>query len=130
MNYSKTCGKSHIQKDQKLVFNTNYHLMQVESTAECSKGSNLLYFRPALSLHLSLRYLFCLFLSGRFTQCLLYNEAVIMVALTSRYRASHGFCYNEMLNYRIQHEFESKTRLKVTCLPFQQSLFCLLRWNQ
>ena len=36
------------------------------------KGSILQYFRPSLSYHLSLRSLFCLFLSGRFTQVLLY----------------------------------------------------------
>ena len=29
---------------QKLVFNTDYHLMQVKSIAECSKGSILQYF--------------------------------------------------------------------------------------
>ena len=46
--------------------------MQVKSIAECSKGSILQYFRPSLSYHLSLRSLFCLFLSGRFTQVLLY----------------------------------------------------------
>ena len=50
----------------------NAPLMQVESIAECSKGSILQYFRPSLSYHLSLRPLFCLFLSGRFTQVLLY----------------------------------------------------------
>ena len=46
--------------------------MQVKSIAECSKESILQYFRPSLSFHLSLRSLFCLFLSGRFTQVLLY----------------------------------------------------------
>ena len=46
--------------------------MQVESIAECSKGSILQYFRPSLSYHLSFRSLFCLFLSGCFTQVLLY----------------------------------------------------------
>ena len=47
--------------------------MQVKSIAECSTGSILQYFRPSLSYHVSLRSLFCLFLSGRFTQVLLYN---------------------------------------------------------
>ena len=41
-------------EDQKLVFKTHYHLMQVKSIAECSKGSILQYFRPSLSYHLSL----------------------------------------------------------------------------
>ena len=46
--------------------------MQVKSIGECSKGRILPYFRPSLSYQLSLRPLFCLFLSGRFTQVLLY----------------------------------------------------------
>ena len=48
--------------------------MQVKRIAECSKGSILQYLRPALSYHLSLRYvcLFCLFLSGRLRHGLLY----------------------------------------------------------
>ena len=61
----------HSQKDKKLVFKTNYPLMQVKSIAESSKGSILQYLRHSLSYHLSLRPLFCLFLSGRFTQVLL-----------------------------------------------------------
>ena len=40
--------------------------------AECSPWSILQYFRPSLSYYLSLRFLFCLFLSGQFTQVLLY----------------------------------------------------------
>ena len=42
--------------------------MQVKSIAECSLWSILQHFRPLLSYHLSLRPLFCLFLSGHFTQ--------------------------------------------------------------
>ena len=37
--------------------------MEVKSIAECSNGSIQQYFRPSLSYHLSLRSLFCLFLS-------------------------------------------------------------------
>ena len=65
------CKTTTLKKDHKLVFKTNYCLMQVKSIAECSKGSILQYFRPSLNYHLSLRSLFCLFLSGRFTQVLL-----------------------------------------------------------
>ena len=68
----KPVQNGHTQKDQKLVFKTmNYPLMQVKSIAECSKGSILQYFWPSLSYHLSLRSLFCLFLSDHFTQVLL-----------------------------------------------------------
>ena len=68
------------QKDPKLVFKTNYRLMQVRSIAECSKGSILQYFRPAL------RSLLCLFLSGNFTQVLLFVDQIeITEALTIGY---------------------------------------------
>ena len=68
----KPVYNGHSQKDIKLVFKTNYCLIQVKSIAECSKESILQYFRPSLSYHLSLRSLFCLFLSGRLSQVLLY----------------------------------------------------------
>ena len=45
--------------------------MQVKSIAECSKWSILQYLRPSLSYQLLLKSLFCLILSGRFTQVLL-----------------------------------------------------------
>ena len=67
------CKAAALKKDQKLVFKNNYRLMQVRSIAECSKWSILQYFQPSLSYQLLLRSLFCLFLSGRFTQVLLYN---------------------------------------------------------
>ena len=50
----------------------NYRLKQVNSIAECSKGSILQFFRPSLSYHIPLRSLFCLFLRGRLRQVLLY----------------------------------------------------------
>ena len=52
------------KKIPKLVFNTNYRLMQVKSIAKCSPWSILQYFRPTLSCHVSLRSLFCLLFSG------------------------------------------------------------------
>ena len=64
------CKKATLKKDKK-VFKMDYLLMQVESIAECSKGSILQYFRPSLSYQLSLRPLLCLSFSGRFTQVLL-----------------------------------------------------------
>ena len=47
--------------------------MQVKSIAECSKGIILQYIRPSLCYHLSLRSVFCLFLSGPLRQVLLYS---------------------------------------------------------
>ena len=40
----KSVLKGHSEKDRNLVFKTNYHLMQVKSIAECSKGSIMQYF--------------------------------------------------------------------------------------
>ena len=56
----------------KLVFMTDYRLMQVKSIAECSKGSNLHFFWPPLSYHLSLRSVFCLFFDWPLKTGLLY----------------------------------------------------------
>ena len=55
--------------------------MQVKSIAEYSKGSILQYFQPSLSCQLSLTPLFCLFLSGSFTQDLLYFRLALTTAL-------------------------------------------------
>ena len=58
------------KEDQKLVLRTNYRLMQ---------ESILQYFRPSLRYHLSSRHLFCLFLSGRLKQVLLYHNYRFMM---------------------------------------------------
>ena len=44
----KPVQNGHSQKYPKLVFKTNYCLMQVKSIAECSPWSILQYFRPSL----------------------------------------------------------------------------------
>ena len=61
--------------------------MQVKSNAECSKGSILQYFRPSLIYHLSLRSLFCLFLSGCFTQVLLYIVRKLLLLYANNFDA-------------------------------------------
>ena len=66
------CKTATLKRPQNCFFMTNYRLLQVKRIAECSKERILQYFRPSLSYHLSLRSLFCLLLSGRFTQVLLY----------------------------------------------------------
>ena len=65
---SKTCVKQPLSKRPKLVFKTNYRLMQVKVLQNAPMGAFCNTFRPSLSYHLSLRSLFCLFLSSRFTQ--------------------------------------------------------------
>ena len=54
--YRKTCLKRHSQKDKKLVFKTNYRLMQVKSIAECSA-----ILSTFIKLSQVIRCLFCLF---------------------------------------------------------------------
>ena len=73
IQYSKTCVKWPLSKRPKVVFKNKYRLMQVRSTAECI----LQYFRPSLRYHLSLRSVFCLFLSGHFIQVLLYDKIAL-----------------------------------------------------
>ena len=96
--YSKACVKWQLsKKDRKLVFKTNYRLMQVKSIAECSKGSILQYFRPSLSYYLSLRS-FCLFLSGHLTQVFL---CIVFVkskgsGWTARSPACLSICYSHL----------------------------------
>ena len=70
--YSKTCVKQQLSNSQKIGFQDQFLLNAGQMYCRCSKGSILQNFRPSLSYHLSLRSLFCLFLSGRFTQVLLY----------------------------------------------------------
>ena len=47
INYSKICVKPTLSKRLKMVFKTDYRLMQVKSIAECSKVSILQYFGPS-----------------------------------------------------------------------------------
>ena len=91
----KPVYKGHSQRDQELVFKTNYPLLHVKSIAECSPWSILQYFRPSLDCHLSLRSLFCLFLSGRLRQVLLYIikfKKITLLYVLFRFRF-FLFCY-------------------------------------
>ena len=75
LTYSKTVLSGHSKKRPKLVIKTDYRLRNAgQSIAECYKGSILQYFRPSFSYHLSLRSLFCLFLSGHLRQAYLYEQ--------------------------------------------------------
>ena len=64
----------HSKIDKTKVLKTNGSLMKVESIAECSKGSILQYFWPALSDNWSWKPIFGLFESGCFRQVLLYSH--------------------------------------------------------
>ena len=62
----------HSKRKPKTIFKNDDRLRHVKSIAECSNWSILQYFGPSLSFYLSLRSLFCLYLSGRLRQVLLY----------------------------------------------------------
>ena len=64
MNYSKTCLKRLLSKRQKNRF-PRPSIALCRSKVLQNAPSILQYFRSSLSFHLSLRSLFCLFLSGR-----------------------------------------------------------------
>ena len=89
--YSKTCLRRQ-NEDRKLIFKTNYRLMQVKSIAKCSKSlEHLRYFRPSFSYHLSFRRLFCLFLSGHLRQDLLYLRRHINSTITALHHSVTEF---------------------------------------
>ena len=69
--------------------------MEVKSVAESSKGSILQYLRPSLSYHLSLRPLFCLFLSVHFTQVLMnshYKGHIQQDKAETDINVCHSYC--------------------------------------
>ena len=66
--YSKTCLKRQLKKKTKIGFQDG---LSLNAGHKYCRKSILQYFRPSLSYHMSLRPLFCLFLSDRFRQVLL-----------------------------------------------------------
>ena len=106
IKYSKT-----IQKDQNLVFKTDYHLMQVKSIAECSKGSILQYFRPSLSYHSSLRSGFLSIFEWPLKTCFTVTKKHAQIqefspggpGQTDKKKSSDVFCFSVLsLFYRSQ----------------------------
>ena len=93
-NTVKPVLSGHSKRRQKLVFKTDYRLMQVKSIG---KGSILQYFRPSLSYYLSLRSLFCLFWNGRLRQVLLYAVFDLTKAQTLIGTAYTGECRSVMV---------------------------------
>ena len=96
---SNLCKTANLSKRPKIVFKTNYRLVRVKSIAECSKGSILQYFQPSLSYQLSSRFLFCLFLSGRFTQILLLdtNSYSKCPKILKSFRSQMKYWFHNML---------------------------------
>ena len=70
--YSKICVNRPLSNRPKNGFQEQVSLNAGRKYGRMSSWSILQCFRPSLSYHLLLRYLFRLYLSGRFTQVLLY----------------------------------------------------------
>ena len=64
---SKTCAKRPLSKRLEMISQDQLSLYAGQKYCRMLQESMLQYIRPTLSYHLSLRSLFCLFLSGRFT---------------------------------------------------------------
>ena len=91
--YSKTCVKQPLSKRPKIGFQDQLWLNGGQKYCRMLQGEHpaigsiLQYFRHSLSYRLSLISLFCLFLSGRFTQVLLsvyctYLNALLISSIT------------------------------------------------
>ena len=73
LKYSKTCLKRPLKRP-KIGFQAGLSLNSCQKYRRMLQETILQYFLPSLSYHLSLRSLFCLFLSGRLRQVLLYTK--------------------------------------------------------
>ena len=104
-------------------------LMKVKSIAECSKGSILQYFRPPLSYQLLSRS-FCLFLSGSFTQVLLYmmkskqvSSQVSLIRKTSPANAANKWLFSRVNSHvslqlgRTHTDFTTKFAIMISFKP-------------
>ena len=82
----------HSKRRLKLVFKTDYRLWNNAGQKYCRmlQVEHLQFFLPSLSYHLSLRSLFCLFLSGRLRQVILYKSSVF-VTLCNDYASKKRF---------------------------------------
>ena len=70
-HYSKTCLKRPLKRKPEIGFHDRLSLNAGQKYCRMHQESIMQYFRPSFSYHLSLRPLFCLFLSGCLRQLLL-----------------------------------------------------------
>ena len=74
LRYSKTCLKRSLKTKTKIGCQDRLSLNACQKYCRMLQENILQYVRPSFSYHLSLRLLFCLFLSGRLRQVFLYVE--------------------------------------------------------
>ena len=101
LNTVKPVLSGHSKRRQKLVYKTEYRLMQVKSIAECSPWSILQYFRPSLSYHLPLRPLF-----------LSIFEWLLKTGFTVSFKSFSAFLIPYLLPYIIEFLFQMDSYIK------------------
>ena len=69
--YSKTCVKRPLSKDRKIVFQGQLLLYAGQKYCRMLQGEHSAMLLTFIKLPVVIKILFCLFLSGRFTQVLL-----------------------------------------------------------
>ena len=72
--YSKTCVKRPFSKRPKIVFQDQLSLNAGQKYCRMLQAEHSAILSTFIELPFALRHLFCLFLSGRFTQVLLYSD--------------------------------------------------------
>ena len=74
LTYSKTCVKQPLLNSPKIGFQHQLSLNAGQKYCRMLQGEHSAILSTFIKLHLPFRSLFCLFLSGRFTQVLLYTK--------------------------------------------------------
>ena len=110
-DYSKTCLKRSLKKKTKIGFQDRLLLNAGQKYCRMN-WSILQYFRPSLSYHLSLRSLFCPFLSGRLRQILLYDHSYVCCTVKISVTWSEGYTACFMLN-PTEHEISKAHKTKM-----------------
>ena len=103
----KPALSGHSKRRPKIDFHDRLSLNAGQKYCRMLQVSILQYFRPSLSYHLSLRLLFCLFMSGCLRQVLLYFKGKILYVKTLVYMLGHE-------NIRVRY-LRNRSVLAVNC---------------
>ena len=96
-NTVKTVLSSHSERRPKINFQDRLSLNEGQKYCRMLLGSILQYFCPSFSYHVSLRPLFCIFLSGRLRQVLLNRHPAPLDSCTCSLKEHLGI-WNSTLN--------------------------------
>ena len=105
MVYSLTCLKRPLKNKTKVGFQCRLLLNAGQKYCRMLQGGILQYFRPSLSYHLTLRSLFCLFLSNHLRQVLLYVYSKCAETVYNQVKKA-----SELEVWSLYHLFSLKTK--------------------